>query len=323
MAIFEANEENLSKAAEVLRSGNLVSFATETVYGLGANALSSEACEKIFAAKKRPHYDPLIVHIASIDQLDSVVADFPPNAQIAAEAFWPGPLTMVLPKNEQIPNLITSKLPTVAVRIPAHPVAHSLLKKAALPIAAPSANPFGYLSPTQAIHVEEQLGDSIPMILDGGDCECGVESTIIDFSGDTPILLRHGGIPIEDIEKVCGPIQLGKAILEKPLAPGQLYSHYSPNTPLVILRKDEIPDCTKKYGLLTHSGIHLELNCDHIERVSPEGNLKEAAHNLFTALHRLDELGLEIIYAYEFPEVNLGAAIMDRLRKAAAKRQHG
>jgi L-threonylcarbamoyladenylate synthase len=321
MAIFEATEENLSKAAEVIRSGDLVAFATETVYGLGANALNANACEKIFAAKKRPHFDPLIVHIASIDQLDSVAAEFPEKAKLAAAKFWPGPLTIVLRKNPAIPDLITSGLPTVAVRIPAHPVAKALLEKLGLPIAAPSANPFGYLSPTTALHVEEQLGDSIPMILEGGDCDCGLESTIVDFSQAEPVLLRHGGIPLEEIVKVCGPVKLGQAVLDKPLAPGQLHSHYSPNTPLVILKNDELPDPKLKYGLLTHSEINNENECHHIEKISSTGNLKEAAHNLFSALHRLDELELEIIYAYEFPEHGLGSAIMDRLRKAAAKRQ--
>lgn len=319
MPIVEATEENIAKAAELIRSGNLVAFATETVYGLGANALDAQACEKIFHAKKRPHYDPLIVHIHNLEQLDSIVEDFPEKAQLAAQEFWPGPLTMVLTKKPSIPDLITSNLSTVAVRIPAHPVARALLIKSNLPIAAPSANPFGYLSPTKAIHVEQQLGESVPMILNGGDCEWGVESTIIDFTRSDAILLRHGGIPLEEIEKICGPIKLGKSALEKPLAPGQLPSHYSPRTPLTILKNDDSPDFSLKFGFLGHSSSDFDCKCEYIERVSSSNNLKEAAHNLFSALHKLDKLNLEMIYVYEFSEQGLGAAIMDRLRKAAAK----
>ena len=320
MAIFEPTEENISKAAELIRNGDLVSFATETVYGLGANALSSDACEKIFKAKERPHYDPLIVHIHSLEQLTEVAEEIPQMALKAATYFWPGPLTMVLKKKSCIPDSITANMETVAVRMPKHPLALALLKEANVPIAAPSANPFGYLSPTKAQHVEEQLGEKVKMILDGGDCECGLESTIIDFTQSTPHLLRHGAIPKEKIEEICGILMLGKAVLEQPLAPGQLASHYSPETKLVILSKDEKPDQNLNYGILTHSGLNKELRDSiYVERLSPEGDLQEAAHNLFSALHRLDKLNLDIIYAYEFPEEGLGQAIMDRLRKAAVK----
>ena len=319
MAVFEPSPENISEAGRLIRSGELVSFATETVYGLGANALSPEACEKIFAAKGRPHYDPLIVHIHSIKQLSQVATGVSDKVMDILFDFWPGPLTAVLKKQPDIPDLVTAGLETVAVRIPRHNVALSLLKAAGTPIAAPSANPFGYLSPTKAKHVEEQLGNKVSMILDGGDCECGLESTIIDFTKETPELLRHGGIPKEDIEKICGPVNLGKAVLEQPLAPGQLASHYSPETKLVILKQSEKPDESLNYGILTHSGLNQGLNCKYIERISPDGDFKEAAHNLFAALHRLDHAGLDIIYAYEFPEEGLGAAIMDRLRKASVK----
>ena len=320
MAVFEPTEENISKAAEFIRNGELVSFATETVYGLGANALDPDACEKIFKAKERPHYDPLIVHIHSISQLTEVADDIPQLAIKAATYFWPGPLTMVLKKKKCIPDSITANMDTVAVRIPRHELAQALLKEANVPIAAPSANPFGYLSPTTAEHVEEQLGNKVAMILDGGECECGVESTIIDFTKDIPHLLRHGGIPKEELEEICGIILLGKAVLEQPLAPGQLASHYSPETKLVILSKDETPDESLNYGILTHSGFNMKLEKpENVERLSPSGDLKEAAHNLFSALHRLDKKNLDIIYAYEVEEEGIGAAIMDRLRKAAFK----
>ena len=319
MPIYPPTPENVSKAASLIREGELVSFATETVYGLGANALLPDACEKIFKAKERPHYDPLIVHIHSISQLTEIADDIPMLALKAATNFWPGPLTMVLKKKACIPDLITANLDTVAVRIPKHDTALSLLKEANVPIAAPSANPFGYLSPTTAKHVDEQLGDKIQMVLDGDECECGLESTIIDFTQIPPQLLRHGGIPKEEIESVCGSVTLGTAVLEQPLAPGQLASHYSPETKLVILSQHETPDEKLNYGVLTHSGLNQELSGENIERISPKGDLKEAAHNLFSALHRLDKKKLDIIYAYEFPEEGLGAAIMDRLRKAAFK----
>ena len=320
MAIFEPTEENIFKAAEYIQNGELVSFATETVYGLGANALDAAACEKIFIAKERPHYDPLIVHLADADQVSAVVSDFPSKAQAAAKAFWPGSLTMVLPKKDNISDSITANMPTVAVRVPKHPVAKALLEKSKLPIAAPSANPFGYLSPTTAMHVEEQLGNKIPMILDGGECACGIESTIIDFTVEPPQLLRLGGISKEQIEEVCGPIDLGKPVLERPLAPGQLASHYSPNTKLEILPAGELPSIANglKAGLLT-TGKCPESGFKMVESVTLTNDLEEAAHNLFSALHRLDGAKLDVIYAHSFTEQGIGKAIMDRLRKAAAK----
>lgn len=320
MAIFEPTEENIYKAAEHIQNGNLVSFATETVYGLGTNALDPTACEKIFKAKERPHYDPLIVHIADADKVSLVAANFPEKAKQAAKAFWPGSLTMVLPKKDVISDSITANMPTVAVRVPNHPVAKALLEASERPIAAPSANPFGYLSPTTALHVEEQLGDKIPMILDGGECDCGVESTIVDFTVEPPQLLRFGGISKEQLEEVLGPIDLGKPVLERPLAPGQLASHYSPNTRLEIISPEKIPTIQEgqKVGLLT-TGKDAPFNADMLESVSVDNDLEEAAHNLFSALHRLDDAKLDIIYAHSFPEEGIGKAIMDRLRKAAVK----
>ena len=319
MPIYLPSPENIDAAGRLIRQGELVAFATETVYGLGANAFSAEACEKIFEAKNRPHFDPLIVHIHSIKQLRMVAGGLTDKVIETLFKFWPGPLTAVLQKQPDIPDLITAGLDTVAVRIPSHDVALSLIKAANVPIAAPSANPFGYLSPTTAQHVEDQLGDKVKMILDGGECDCGVESTIIDFTKEVPELLRHGGIPREEIEKICGPVNIGQAVLEQPLAPGQLASHYSPETKLVILSANQQPDQSLNYGILSHSGLSENSGCRFVEKVSPSGDLKEAAHNLFAALHRLDNQNLDIIYAYEFPEEGLGAAIMDRLRKAATK----
>lgn len=319
MAIYLPSPKNINAAGRLIRQGELVAFATETVYGLGANAFDSKACEKIFKAKCRPHYDPLIVHVGSLRQLTAVAAGLTDQVIKMLFRFWPGPLTAVLKKQAHIPNCVTADLETVAVRIPSHDVALALIKAAGVPIAAPSANPFGYLSPTTAQHVEEQLGDKIEMILNGGPCNLGLESTIIDFTKEVPELLRHGGIPREDIESICGPIVMGQAILEQPIAPGQLASHYSPETKLVILKAGQEPDRSLQYGVLTHSSLYKYDDARFVEVVSSSGDFREAAHNLFAALHRLDKQKLDIIYAYEFPEEELGAAIMDRLRKAAVK----
>ncbi|EDM25215.1 sua5 related protein [Lentisphaera araneosa HTCC2155] len=321
MAIFRGTEENIKKAAEHLKNDNLVAFATETVYGLGANALSPPACEKIFKAKKRPKYDPLIVHIAEIYQLSDLVKEIPDVALDLAEAYWPGPLTLVFKKTDLIPSLITSGLDTVAIRMPAHPLALGLLSEAQIPVAAPSANPFGYLSPTSAEHVFSQLENEVDIILDGGECDWGIESTIVDCSSGEAILLRQGGISAEDIRRVTGSVQFGKAVLERPLAPGQLASHYAPNTKLMILKSGEVPNIadSAKVGFLQMGSTSIEAT--EIEVLSEnEQDFKSIAHNLFSALHRLDSKGLDVIYVYELEGNDLASAIMDRLLKAAAKR---
>ena len=321
MAVFRGTEENIKKAAEHLKNDNLVAFATETVYGLGANALSPLACEKIFKAKKRPKYDPLIVHIAEMYQLSELVKEIPNVALDLAEAYWPGPLTLVFKKTDLIPDLITSGLDTVAIRMPAHPLALGLLSEAQIPVAAPSANPFGYLSPTCAEHVSSQLGDEVDIILDGGECDWGIESTIVDCSSGEAILLRQGGISAEDIRRVTGSVQFGKAVLERPLAPGQLASHYAPNTKLIILKNGEVPDIadSAKVGFLQMGSTSID--AAEIEVLSEDDkDFKSIAHNLFSALHRLDSKGLDVIYVYELEGSDLASAIMDRLLKAAAKR---
>ena len=323
MPIFSGTEENIKKAAKHLKQDELVAFATETVYGLGANALSPEACEKIFLAKRRPKYDPLIVHIAEMAQLDDLVSEMPKVALELAEAFWPGPLTIVFNKSESIPDLITAGLDTVAIRMPAHPLALALLSEAQIPVAAPSANPFGYLSPTSAEHVKSQLGDEVEIILDGGECDWGIESTIVDCSSGNAVLLRRGGITAEDIEAVTGSLSFGKAVLERPLAPGQLASHYAPNTPLTILKEGEMPRLKEgeRIGFLAYGESNPSFNCVVIEYLATdETDLKEIAHNLFSALHRLDNLGLDALYINDLPREGLANAIMDRLLKAAARR---
>lgn len=321
MTTHSANTTAIQKAAEILRSGGVVAFPTETVYGLGADAFNERAVAQIFEIKNRPYFDPLIVHVSQFSDVEGI-ASIPDTARILSSAFWPGPLTLVLKKKKGIPDLVVSGLNTVAVRMPAHPVALELIRTAKTPIAAPSANPFGYLSPTTAQHVEGQLGDRIEMILDGGPCRTGVESTIVDLSGDRPTLLRPGGIPPEEIEKLIGPLNRKVSSLH-PSAPGQLAQHYSPRKPLRILSIEEM----KEHSSLSHAGILFFKKPSQTfswmvsETLSAGGDSKEAAANFFSALHRLDQSKAEIIFAEPIPESGLGLAMMDRLRKAAATYQ--
>lgn len=308
--------ENLERAAQIIRSGGLVAFPTETVYGLGANALDARAAARIFEAKQRPSFDPLIVHVADRGMLQKVVQEVPALAERLIERFWPGPLTLVLPKSERVPGLVTSGLPTVAVRMPAHPVAQELIRRAGLPLAAPSANPFGYLSPTRAEHVERMLGGRVDLILDGGRTEIGVESTIV-LLAEKPTVLRYGAVAVEELERVLGRLELRVGAREKPLVPGQLPQHYAPHTPIRIAPPSEIPlALRKRVGYLAFQEVPKGFKV--VKVLSPTGSLLEAAAHLFEALHQLDRLGLEAIYAEPIPEVGLGRAIMDRLRRASS-----
>lgn len=315
--VVPPTSENLEKAARILRSGGLVAFPTETVYGLGANALDAEAAARIFEVKQRPAFDPLIVHVASREMLQQVAAEVSPQAEALIERFWPGPLTLVLPKAPAVPGIVTAGLPTVAVRMPGHPVALELLRCAGVPVAAPSANPFGYLSPTRAEHVARMLGDRVDLILDGGLTTHGVESTIV-LLGEKPTVLRYGAIPLEELEPVVGPLALSVGESHKPLVPGQLPQHYAPHTPIRIARPEEVPTRgRKKLGYLAFKDVPRGFGV--VKVLSPTGDLREAAAHLFEALHQLDMLGLEAIYAEPVPEEGLGRAIMDRLRRAAAR----
>jgi len=316
---------DVSAAANLIRSGELVAFATETVYGLGANALNPEAVARIFEVKQRPHFDPLIVHIADISQLEEITISFSDQAQKLAERFWPGPLTLVLPKKSVIPDLVTSGLDSVAIRIPSHPIARELLQLAQVPIAAPSANKFGCLSPTQAHHVSEQLGDEIKMILDGGPCTVGVESTVLQCSDESPVLLRPGGITLEEIEACAGPVRIAKieehAEANSPLSPGMLPRHYAPGTRLLLIdQPEQMPD-SKNIGILSLNPIEKTFLSDqHFaaeEILSPEGDLRAAAAKLFTALRNLDQAGVDYIVALRMPETGLGRTINNRLERAA------
>ena len=318
MNVFRATPRKIKEAGEIIKNGGLVAFPTETVYGLGADAMNSAAVAAIFEIKKRPHFDPLIVHIQSIGQLEELAAKIPSMAFLLIEKFWPGPLTLVLKKRKAVPDLVTSGLPTVAVRMPHHPVALKLIKYAGTPIAAPSANPFNYLSPTRAEHVWDQLGDHVDMILDGGACQVGVESTVLDLSGKQPTLLRPGGLDLKDIESIIGRVKvISKA--KRPHSPGQMSFHYAPHAKLRLIRRGPyvIPD-GKRIGYLAFDDFSSR-DFEKIEILSKQGNLREAAARLFECLHCLDRLNLDEIWAEEVPKIGLGLAIMDRLKKAAAK----
>ena len=307
----------IRQAAEIIRQGGIVAFPTETVYGLGVDAYNPLAVARVFEVKRRPFFDPLIVHIASPAHLKKLVKDIPSGARKLTEKLWPGPLTVVLFKEEHIPDIVTAGLPTVALRMPSHPMALSLIKESKCPIAAPSANPFGYLSPTTAEHVRGQLADQVDLILDGGPCPVGVESTIVSFSENKPRLLRPGGVSLEEIESIIGKVEIN-SIKDRPVAPGMLPRHYAPRTPIVLDWDEKHLDSYKgkKIGFLAFQEPKNFLQFQHIEVLSKKGDLREAAANLFSAIRRLDALDLDLILAEAVPEAGLGRAIMDRLRRA-------
>lgn len=320
MKLLRATQNNIAQAAEVLRSGGLVAFPTETVYGLGADGLNPIAVAKIFEAKQRPSFNPLILHISSKDQLQTIAKINNRAIVKLIEKFWPGPLTLVLPKLEIVPDIVTAGNPTVAVRMPDHPVALELIEQAGKPIAAPSANSFSQLSPTCAEHVVKQLNNKVDIILDGGSCAVGVESTILYLKENKVSLLRHGGTAIEDIEKIIGKVSIETGPSDSPLAPGQLYFHYAPKIPLKFFNDVNIMDYEfKKVGALffDRNRYNIEFSGERI--LSPKGNLREAAANLFSFLHELENENLDVILVDPIEEIGLGKAIMDRLRKAANK----
>lgn len=314
------NNEVIRQAAEIIQRGGIVAFPTETVYGLGADAFNPLAVARIFEVKRRPYFDPLIIHVANPVDVKKLVKEIPLNAKKLTERFWPGPLTVVLLKKEDIPDIVTAGLPTVAIRMPNHPVALSLIKQCKCPIAAPSANPFGYLSPTTAEHVRDQLGDQVDLILDGGPCPVGVESTILSFLEEKPRLLRPGGVPIEEIESIIGKVEIGPAE-DRPFAPGMLPKHYAPRTPIVLDWNEKNLNLyrDKNIGLLVFQEPKNNLKFHSVEVLSTKGDLREAAANLFAAIRRLDALNLDLILAEPIPEFGLGRAIMDRLRRATSK----
>lgn len=311
--------KNIDKAVELLSNGDLVAIPTETVYGLAGNIYSDPAIKSIFSTKKRPLSNPLIVHLHSIEQLNKLTNHLPKTAKTLAEQFWPGPLTLVLPKSDTVPDIITAGKDTVAIRIPNHPVTLELLKKLDFPIAAPSANPFNRISPTSAHHVESYFKDDIKMILDGGNCSAGIESTIIGFEGETPVLFRLGSISLEDIESVVGKVKIKNQSDQKPDAPGMLKKHYSPlkKTYLVQdINQTSVDFNMSKIAVLTFKPC--KLNIQHKRHLSSTGDINEAASNLYEMLHQLDQTEVDAIVIERLPDEGLGKAINDRLERASS-----
>lgn len=313
---LDPTPEAVGRAAALLRQGRLVAFPTETVYGLGGDATSDAAVARIYRAKGRPSHNPLIVHVASLAAA-AALAHLDERARRLGRRFWPGPLTLVLRRREDsgISALATAGLPTLALRIPSHPVARALLARAGLPVAAPSANPSGRISPTTARHVADDLGDAVDLVLDGGACPLGLESTVVDLSeAGTARLLRPGGLARAAIEAIVGPLA-ATADAAAPRAPGQLASHYAPRLPVRLNAIDVAPDeALLAFGRAFPSGAHATLN------LSPTGDLEETARNLFGMLRLLDRSGASRIAVMPIPAAGLGEAILDRLRRAAAPR---
>jgi len=335
---LSCSDADLRLAAAALAVGDLVAFPTETVYGLGADAFNPVALARVFEAKRRPSFDPLIVHIADLAEL-ALVADLgaldgqaAARARLLSERLWPGPLTLILPKRPAVPDLATSGLPTVAVRFPAHPVARRIIELAGRPIAAPSANPFGYLSPTRAEHVREQLGDRVDYIVDGGPCSVGVESTVLDLCTEPPAILRPGGTERERIEALIGPVATRTGTSALPTAPGQLASHYAPRAQLTLYPRGGLAgrafgpadavvffDPPAREAWLRNAGPAGTQAGPTLAVLSPTGSCLEAAAALFELLHRLDAAGCERINVERGPDAGLCVAVNDRLARAAAR----
>lgn len=328
-------------AARLLREGEVVAFPTETVYGLGANALRDEAVEKIFTAKGRPSDNPLIVHIGELAQLSMIAREIPPKARQVIDAFWPGPLTVILPKTDAVATRVTANLDTVGVRMPDHPVALALIREAGVPIAAPSANRSGRPSPTTAAHVLEDLEGRIAGIVDAGSAGVGVESTVLDMTVEPPMILRPGGITLEQLQEVIGEVQIDPAFLaaevQTPRSPGMKYTHYAPKGELWIvsgesqkaqLKMTEMLQQAKEHGkktgvLAPKETVQLWEQTEYADVVlecGSIGDLSSVARDLYATLRKFDELGVEFMIAEAFPKLDMGLAVMNRLEKAAGGR---
>lgn len=311
---------DVQMAADYLRNGDLVAIPTETVYGLAANALSEDAVLKIYAAKNRPRFNPLIVHISHWQQALPYIQLVNKDAEKLAEAFWPGPLTLLLPSNERIPNLVTAGSSRVAIRVPDHPLTLQLLQELDFPLAAPSANPSGYVSPTTAGHVWDGLSGKIPYILDGGACQVGLESTIVGWNeAAQAVVYRLGGVSLEALTQVLGVApQLSTQLTENPETPGQLKSHYAPHTPLYLGKTTERIKAFqgKNIWLIRFQQFHPGVPEAQQILLAPGGTLDEAAKNLFSVLRRLDQINAEVIIAEMLPNEGIGNAINDRLQRA-------
>jgi L-threonylcarbamoyladenylate synthase len=328
------NETAILEGACLLKKGEVVAFPTETVYGLGADATNTSAVRKIFEAKGRPQDNPLIVHISNLEQLYNIIdGEVPENGKKLINAFWPGPLTLILSKSREIPDITTAGLDSIAVRMPEHPVARALIEKSSLPLAAPSANSSGYPSPTLAEHVIHDLKGKIPYIIDGGACKVGVESTVVDVRGENVKILRPGGVTREDIELILG-YKISSSIdlinLEKPITPGMKYRHYSPETPLYIIDREKLFNIKTISAGFNKEKIALILTNESKENLKDYSfidiynmgslyNMEEIAHNLFAILRELDRKSYDIIFIERIPEKGIGEAVMNRLHKASIK----
>lgn len=313
--------KDILKAKAILEGGDLVAIPTETVYGLAGNALNLTAVTKVFKVKNRPSFDPLIVHTNSLEKVKPLLSEIPELAYDLASVFWPGPLTLLLDKLPTVPDLVTAGLNRVAIRIPNHPLTLALLEKLPFPLAAPSANPFGYISPTEAVHVNDQLGKQLEYILDGGPCQVGIESTIIGFEAGKPFVYRMGGLSIEQIESVIGPVSVKPHSTSNPNAPGMLKSHYSPKKPLLVGNLEDLIKQNKdeNFGVLSFNKSFSEVPKEKQIDLSPSGNIEEAAQKLFGALRALDKAPISLILTEFVPEQGLGKAINDRLRRASVQ----
>lgn len=310
---------DISKAIHFLTKGDIVAIPTETVYGLAGNIFLEDAINKIFDVKQRPRFNPLIVHLNNMNQVEDIVKEFPKKAQLLAKAFWPGPLTLILPKKSTVPDAVTAGKDTVAIRIPDHPVTLELLKQLPFPVAAPSANPFNRISPTKASHVNEYFEETIPMILEGGECNRGIESTIIGFENSKVIIYRLGSLELEKIEEIVGKVIVKNKKESAPNAPGMLAKHYAPKTKIILV--DDVKESIRTFhthsiGVLKLTGESEMNQVSKIELLSKSGNLTEAASNLYAALHNLDDANLDLIIAERFPNYGLGKTINDRLERA-------
>jgi len=311
--------KDVSLAKASLDAGNLVAIPTETVYGLAANGTSTSALKKIFEAKGRPINNPLILHFKDLESITPFITKMTYKIKVLASHFWPGPLTLLLPKSDKVPEIVTAGSSRVAVRVPNHSLTSELLQILDYPLAAPSANPSGYISPTRPEHVEKQLGEKIGLILDGGPCESGIESTILGWENDLPIIYRKGVITTEEVGNVLGRIPMFKNQADVLEAPGMSSSHYAPNTKTIVAEnvKETISaHSEKKIGLIVfNQSAGLKVNQEIV--LSPTASLKEMAQKLYASMHQLDEMELDLIIIEKAPEVGIGKAINDRLQRSA------
>jgi L-threonylcarbamoyladenylate synthase len=310
--------KDISKATTLLNQGKLVAIPTETVYGLAGNALEVDAVTKIFLTKNRPSFDPLIVHVHNADAAKLYAEEIPDKAFELMKRFWPGPLTLLVPKKNIVPDLVTAGLDRVGLRCPDHPMTLELLRSLSFPLAAPSANPFGYVSPTTPQHVNDQLGNEIEYILDGGECKVGVESTIVGFEDNLPIIYRLGGLQVEDVESVTGPAKVMTTSVSNPQAPGQLQSHYAPRKKMIIGDMNKLLKDFNRVGILSFQKKYSSAKIERQIILSSSGHLEEAAQKLFSALRELDKSDVDVILTELVPDIGLGRAINDRLRRAAS-----